>query len=244
MSKLAKTIIKILCFTIVIVAAILVPPFFSVGEIPLDSTDDTQTTNPLGSRSGGTIGSQYGNFGNIPDGYEVVVIGDSITEGSKPAIEEKLPGVLVEAQKNKTVAANLADGQGGESGLRIVRNLISTGQLRKYVVFALGTNGGIKEEYIDDLENLIGPDRQLIFVNLYVTPDKVEKAQLFKSFNRVFYLSTLSYDNITVADWETAVDESPSTYIANDGFHVHPSHKAGTELFAKTIYDTLSEIWE
>jgi lysophospholipase L1-like esterase len=244
MGTLAKTTIKILCFTIVIVAAIMIPPFFSVGEIPLDSTNDTQTNNPLRSGSSSTSRFQYGNSSSIPSGYDVVVIGDSITEGSKPAIEEKLPGVLVEAQKNKTVAANLADGQGGESGLRIVRNLKATGQLRKYVVFALGTNGGIKEEYIDDLEDLVGPDRQLIFVNLYITPDKVEKAQLFKSFNRIFYLSTLSYDNITVADWETAADESPSTYIANDGFHVHPTSKAGTALFAETIYDTLSEIWE
>jgi lysophospholipase L1-like esterase len=245
MNTLAKSIIKILCFTIVIVAVILIPPFFSMGEIPPEPIIEIQTNNSLDNKPEDTpvvIEEEF--IRGIPKGSEVVVIGDSITEGSKIAIEEILPGVLVEAQKNKTVAASLEEGQGGDSGLRIAKQLKSTNKLRKYVVFALGTNSGIKEEHIDALEEIVGPDRKLIFVNLYITPDKVEKAKLFKSFNRVLFLSTITYDNITIADWEAAAGESPSKYIANDGLHVHPSHPAGTELFAETIYDTLSEIWE
>jgi hypothetical protein len=245
MSALTKSIIKIICFTIVIVVAILIPPFFSMGEVPPEPTNEVQTNNSIENEPEDIPVLKDEEFiGGIPDGDEVVVIGDSITEGSKIAIEKILPGVLIRAQRNKTVASSLEDGQGGDSGLRIAKELKSTKKLRKYVVFALGTNGGIKEKHIDELEEIVGPDRKIIFVNLYVTPDKTEKAKLYKSYNRILSLSTLMYDNITVADWVNAIGNSPDKYIANDGLHVHPSYKAGTELFAETIYDALSEIWE
>ncbi|WP_245233113.1 acyltransferase family protein [Microbacterium sp. dk485] len=147
-------------------------------------------------------------------GAEITAVGDSVMLASAPALMERFPGIHVDASVSRSMYA--APG--------ILEQLESTGQLRRYVVVALGTNGPIERSTLHRLREILGPERILILVTAHAPRDWVPGVnEELTTFARV--------TGVGLADWSGAVAPHPDL-LAGDG--IHPGD-AGGRVFAETV---------
>lgn len=176
---------------------------------------------------------------STPTGDQITWIGDSYTEGLKPQIESTFSGVDIHSQVSKHFGSDVS---GNDSGLTIAKQLKNSNQLRKVVVFALGTNDGVLSgdaaaitasqttisKQIDELVNTVGGSTRII-----LTTAKTTNGMVFDGVNNAITEAMNKYQNISVADWASVATE---TSFTSDG--VHPSEE-GSKLYLDTIQKNL-----
>ena len=188
-----------------------------------------------------------------PTGDQITWIGDSYSVGAESKIEAKLPGVDLDGvgsprniQGSKRfgydITGTSADSNyknhnissDNPSGLTILKNLSDKNKLRKYVVFALGTNdqGIDSEPLVKEMIDIGGSDKTYILM----TPRTYDYT--YKSVIDGFIAASKKYDNIIIADWEAAVTEDLDKYFSPKVDKIHPNSE-GYDLFVQTIYDAL-----
>ena len=148
-------------------------------------------------------------------GDEVSAIGDSVMLAAAPALLEHLPGIQIDAAVSRSMWA----------GPGIVQHLADTGQLRRYVVVALGTNGPVDAGSLAEVRRIAGPDRQVILVNSFAPRNWIE------GVNRD--LADFAADNrgTWIADWSSAIS-GQTQLLAGD--NIHPS-AGGGDVFATVV---------
>lgn len=161
------------------------------------------------------------------DGSKETIIGDSITVGATSQLEQKLPGVDIHAQVSKQFYAGTSDNPGG---ITILRELVNNGSLRDTLVYALGTNGNFTSEQAQEVVDLAGSSRKVVFVTNWTTSND------YTANNNVLAKMKNDNRNVSIADWGAAVESQASTYLSGDG--IHPNAE-GQELFAKIIASTV-----
>lgn len=148
-------------------------------------------------------------------GEQISAVGDSVMLASAPALFEKMPGIQVDAAVSRSSWA----------GPGILESLDAAGQLRPYVVIALGTNGPVDGGSLERMADVVGPDRHLILVNAYAPRDWIP------GVNNDLAAFAKSHPGVVVADWSAAI--TPRTdLLAGDS--IHPG-SAGGQVFAETI---------
>lgn len=175
----------------------------------------------MSTSSGSTTGSA------TVSGSKVTIIGDSITVGATSQLEQKLPGVDIHAQVSKQFYNGTTDNPGG---IEILRNLANAGSLRDTLVYALGTNGNFTLDQAQEVVDLAGSSRKVIFVTNWTTSND------YTANNNVLAKVKNDNNNVFIADWASAVESQASTYLGSDG--IHPNTE-GQELFAKIIASTV-----
>lgn len=167
--------------------------------------------------NGATLGGAGGTTGQNVSGSDITIIGDSLTVGSQSQIESKLPGVEINAEVGRQFS----------TGIEIAKSL----DLRKVVVFALGTNSSnLTKSQIDEIVSVVGTDRNLYFVTNYGEYD-------YSRNNQLMVEAADQYSNVTTIEWFRSVISDPTKYISDDG--VHPTNE-GKELFANLIYNAVT----
>ena len=176
-------------------------------------------------------------------GNNVTIIGDSISDGAKSEYEAQIPNAdfadknyngitykLVESSKHFVI-----DSGSNYGGMTIADVLQEQGELRTYLVFALGTNdpGGVTDSVIDQLMDLVGTNHKVVLVTNYA----VDNQNDYSVNNAAIRSAAERYSNVAVADWANAVASDPTKYIS-DGY-VHPN-EAGSELFVRLIKNALN----
>lgn len=146
-------------------------------------------------------------------------------------IQSKLTGVDLTAQSSKHFQLDV---EGNESGMTILKQKKDSDNLRKYVVFALGTNDE-SDTKLDDaiktiMDEYLSKDQTLILV----TP-RTKKSNYAK-VNEQFEKAAKKYDNIILADWRETVKDHLDDYFGDDG--IHPNTK-GYKAWVDTIYNAL-----
>ena len=172
--------------------------------------------------------------GNVPRGHgeqppsppiageQVTIIGDSVTLAAAPALQEHLPGVVVDAEVSRSI--RVAAGIAGQ--------LDAQGQLREYVVIALATNGTIRDVDVEDLLNAVGPDRKIVLVTGF-GPEYNE--WIAQANEEIVAVAAAHPDQIRVADWAAIASAHPDMMA---GDKVHPD-TAGGALYAQEIVRAL-----
>ncbi len=156
-------------------------------------------------------------------GAQVTIIGDSITERSRAQLEQKLPGIDIHAQVSKQFYTGTSENPGG---ITILRDLVNNGSLRQTLVYALGTNGDFTSEQAQEVVDLAGSSRKVIFVNNWSTSND------YTTNNNVLIKMRNDNRNVSVVDWKTAIESQPETYLDSDGIHPNPE---GQQLFAQLV---------
>ena len=107
----------------------------------------------------------------------------------------------------------------------IVERLRDAGELRRYVVVALGTNGAVDRETLDRLNAAIGPTRELVLVTAFADRDWIS------GVNAELAASAATHPRVEIADWSDAI-ASRTDLLAGDG--IHPGD-AGGRVFADAV---------
>jgi lysophospholipase L1-like esterase len=107
----------------------------------------------------------------------------------------------------------------------VIQTLAAQGQLRRYVVVGLGTNGPVSAAQIRQLRRLIGPSRYLILVNTF-GPMPWES-----SVNAVLAAAARHTAHVSLANWHAAI-AGHTDLLWPDGIHPQPS---GAKLYARVV---------
>ena len=157
-------------------------------------------------------------------GEQITAIGDSVMLAAVPTLQEKFPGIQIDASVSRSLYA----------APDLVRALVSQDQLRDVLVLALGTNGPIDRNVLDEVRQIIGPNREMVVVNVQAprtwTP----------GVNTTLSSFALSYRDVELANWHDAIQPSLNL-LAGDQIHFG---SAGAIIFSATIRDALQRLAE
>ena len=145
----------------------------------------------------------------VPEGkYNIILIGDSIAVGIEDAFHNYFPNGLIDGQVSRqmTVAREVYDYYRNEG---VVGNV---------VVFALGTNGVINDDMVDELLADIGSDKQVYLVNT-----RSNSYDVVPMVNDTLQRAADRYDNVKLIDWY-GFSEGHEDWFDGDG--THPTSEA------------------
>jgi len=178
-------------------------------------------TAPLECASpGAAAGCPPGDSSSHPapapvDGSRISAIGDSVMLASAPGLLERFPGIQVDAAVSRSMWA----------GPGIVRALADSGQLRDFVVVALGTNGPVDQDSLQELYDAVGPRRHLVLVNAFAPRDWIP------GVNDTLAAFARTHSGVAVADW-SGVIAGQTDLLAGD--QIHPG-AGGANVFADAV---------
>lgn len=157
----------------------------------------------------------------LPTGNEISAIGDSVMLAASEALNERFPGISIDATISRHYSA----------ALPVIKAQKDSGQLRSTVFVGLGTNGATFEGQMDELINIVGPKRTLVLVMPYGERDWMGQARA-----EIIDAAT-AHDNVYIADWCGIAQENPAM-LYDDGVHPLPE---GAHLYADALYDAVEQ---
>jgi lysophospholipase L1-like esterase len=217
-----------------------------VGCDASDSTAEPAATIDLGADLAvdgepGELGT-HGEVASDPDRIDaVVMIGDSITKGSLPALDERfgqlgMSSITIEAENGKRMAVSSTQNPSGSSLAEFVAEMSDTDHSEELWIVALGTNDIAQYDSPDEIAAAVNevldrvPDEApLVWVDTYFR-DRPEQQELVNSIIRD---RVERRGNSVVAPWSAFAAEDG--VLTGDGVHPTPG---GTEVFAFVVTDT------
>ncbi|MCL2045383.1 MAG: acyltransferase [Oscillospiraceae bacterium] len=182
---------------------------------------DPKPTNS-GSASDSSAGLDSGY--DIPNG--VTIIGCSVALGARNMLLESIADSYVDTEGSRQLGA----------GYNLMMELQNNGELREYVVIALGTNvNSAYETLITNIINDLNPGHRLVFVTPF---DGRYLGSTSTSVKTAEYMRTLPdlYSFVTVADWHSLVSTQTSL-LASD--NVHMGGDSSRRLLTNCIIEAL-----
>jgi lysophospholipase L1-like esterase len=188
-------------------------------------------------------GDPVEGLGVATDATSVVVVGDSITQGSADEIRFVMAGLgYTDITVDGLTSRRIVTGGDGdpESGVQAVRRLLDDGADPDVWVIALGTNDigkyASSEEYgalVAQLVDLLPDDRPLVWVDAF-RDDYVDDSEVFDEAVRA---QLSDRDGTVVVSWFDVATAEPS--LLRDG--VHPTSE-GRARFAGVIGEGMIQL--
>jgi hypothetical protein len=148
-------------------------------------------------------------------GPSITAIGDSVMLGARPALQQRLPTIDVDAEVSRQL----------NQALEVARARRAAGTLGAVVVLHLGTNGLIGAAEFDRLIDALGEPQRVVVVTL-----KVPRA--WEEPNNAMLRATVSrHPTVVLVDWHAASIGQPD-YFWSDGYHLRPE---GARTYAALI---------
>ena len=147
----------------------------------------------------------------------VTAVGDSVMLDYQSALQQDVPGVVVNAGVSRQWSG----------GLALLQQMKAAGQLGAVVVVALGTNGPITPDDFDAMMSTLSGASRVVFVNVVVGQPWQDQV------NRVLAAGVAHHRNAVLADWATLEAHNPG-WVYSDGTHL-PIDGAGAQALASLI---------
>ncbi len=160
----------------------------------------------------------------VAGGDQIVAIGDSVMLAAAPTLQQDFPGIQIDAVVSRQLLSAPA----------LVQALADSGQLRSVLVLALGTNGPIDRDTLEKVRAILGPDRQLVVVNVQAPRAWTDGVNTTLSGFAVYYR------DVELANWHDAIQPSLGV-LAGDRIHFG---SAGAVIFSASIRDALQRLAE
>jgi hypothetical protein len=189
----------------------------------LGSTTTTTTTSSVGSRptpttkgTGPTTKSSVSTPTTHPSTVppHVLGIGDSVMLGARQSLQQKIPGMVVDAVTSR---------QFGEA-VHVLQSYSALGVLPSVIVIHLGTNGRVTDGGFDQMMETIGPKRTAYFLTARV-PRTWET-----EVNQKLHAGATRWKNAHVLEWHDYSTCHDDWFV--DGFHLRT---AGLRAYAAFI---------
>lgn len=149
--------------------------------------------------------------------YDVILVGDSVSLGAKDQFSAAFP----HGQMDSKVSRQPSD------ALSVLQTYLDQGVVGDTVIFSVGTNGPLTEDFMDSAHDAVG-DRQVWFVNVRTPGGVTEKS------NAAIDAAVEKYDNFHEIDWYDA-SAGHDEYFWDDGTHLRPE---GAQAFVDLIVST------
>jgi peptidoglycan/LPS O-acetylase OafA/YrhL len=157
------------------------------------------------------------------DGNVITVIGDSVTLAASPYLQERFPGILINAEISRSLR---------RGGLETIEQFAQTGQLRPVVIVALGTNGYYGTDKLDELIAKLAAHK-VVLVTAHA------EREWTASNNDNVHVTAQKYKNIQVAEWDQMISAHPE-FLSSDG--IHPLGADGGKIYADSITEALKKL--
>ncbi len=158
----------------------------------------------------------------VPSGSDLTAIGDSLIVTSADGLSYRFPDTAYVAESNR---------QWGDATQR-VSEAIEAGTVRDNVVLHLGTNAGVDEEALRAVLDELGPERNVVVMDLYV------QASFTEDSNETIRQVVADYPHAVVGDWNATVSQRPETLQSDK---VHPDID-GMHLYAEVVARAFDEL--
>ncbi|MBR3138675.1 hypothetical protein IKG38_01505 [Candidatus Saccharibacteria bacterium] len=174
----------------------------------------------------------------VPTGDQITWIGDSYSVGAKSIIEQSFSrisfgGSVDDANSQIQVSKTVSGGSASNpSGFTILQKIINEGNLKPYLVFALGTNDGWDNDKVNSFNSMMSghSNTKVVFVS-----SKTPKND-YASSNATLAAMVEANSNYSLADWaEVEKDE----WFEGDSEKIHPVSGDGYKTWVNTIKDAL-----
>ena len=185
-------------------------------------------------------------------GKDITYIGDSLSEQAYGSMSNAYSGIDGDdkdydgttyelIKHSKTFSGN--DSGPNHGGIALVKKLAEKKDLRKYLIFALGTNsaGSVTESVLDDLTEAAGSDTKILLVTNYRSFDD----SAFVKNNKAMADYANKNSNVSVADWYATAISDPDKYIlplSEDDLGVHLTAD-GITAFVDTLKSAITSSW-
>jgi peptidoglycan/LPS O-acetylase OafA/YrhL len=156
----------------------------------------------------------------VATGPDISAFGDSVMLASAPALQEKFPGISIDAVVSRQM----------NKAPDLVQQAKSAGALRKVVLVGLGTNGSISADSLERLRQMIGDDRQLVLVTVQAprswTPGVNDTLRAFAAEHP---------KQVALAEWQGSI-AAHLDLLADD--QIHPGMSGG-RIYADALHRAL-----
>lgn len=156
-------------------------------------------------------------------GSNIDAVGDSVMLASAPELLHVYPGMHIDAKVSRQM--NTLPG--------IVQSLIDHDALRPILVVALGTNGSIGIGTLEHVHDMIGPNRQMVVVN--VEEPRPWEGEVNSTLAR---FASENSGNVTMSDWYHAIKPHIDV-LARD--QIHPGG-AGGRIYTAALQGALGRL--
>jgi peptidoglycan/LPS O-acetylase OafA/YrhL len=184
------------------------------------------SSNPHPGRGGSGTGSAPAPTPSASPlgGDQITAIGDSVMLAAAPELQAELPGISIDAVVSRQMSAAPA----------LVQQQRDAGTLRAVVLVELGTNGPIQRSALEQLHQIVGPDRQIIVVSAQAPRGWTD------GVNATLSAFAQQYRNVVLANWHDAVQPHLAE-LNRDQIHFGG---AGARLFTSVVKDALQQLAE
>ncbi|RIK10199.1 MAG: hypothetical protein DCC50_14880, partial [Acidobacteria bacterium] len=195
-------------------------------DTPKDDTskekDRAEAPAPGAVKVNGSTFAPDGDGLLVPAGDTITAIGDSLVVTSADGLTYRFPGINYVAKSNR---------QWRDAG-PVVDQALEEGWVRDNVVLHLGTNAGVDEDALRATLEELGPDRNVVVMNLFVN------ASFTDSSNAAIEKVVADYPNAVVGDWHGTISKRPQDLQAD---HVHPDMD-GMHVYAGVVARAFDEL--
>lgn len=158
----------------------------------------------------------------FPDGaYDVLMIGDSVSLRAVDSFDGVFPHSHIDAAKGRQFS----------EGITTFESYIQQNLAGKIVVFALGTNGLVTDDQIDQIMTDAGDARYVVFINTRSPQPWVS------STNQAIANAATRYKNVHVIDWYS-YSANRNDLFDGDGTHLSTT---GVTEYLQLIHDTVKK---
>lgn len=157
-----------------------------------------------------------------PAGADISAIGDSVMLASAPQLSHRLPGIAIDAAVSRQML----------EAPDIIRSLLRRDRLRDIVVIQLGTNGPISPSTLQEIRQLIGPERRLVLMSVQAPRGWIA------GVNDHLAAFDERYRYVVLADWQGAIT-SRLELLAGD--QVHPGATGG-RIYADLVAEAVDAL--
>lgn len=160
----------------------------------------------------------------LPGGEQITAVGDSVMLAVVPELQQAFPGISVDAVVSRQMQA----------APDILRSLRDAGTLRPIVVLGLGTNGSISPDTVHEVRGILGPERQLVLVNVQAPRGWTD------GVNQTLHGFADRYRDIELANWRDAIAPRLDL-LAGDRIH---ATSAGGAVYVDALRAALQRLAE
>ncbi len=166
--------------------------------------------------------SSSGNSAKVSD-QGMVFLGDSVMLAASDAILSIYPDASIDADVSRHV------GQEQQP----LQQFLNEGKVHNTVVIALGTNGVLYENIVEQTLSMIGNDRSVFWVNNYCPTCEWQDSN-----NEYLQQVAQKHSNITLIDWYSLIKDHPE-WLWDDG--IHPNDE-GCVQYANLIQQSINDV--